>query len=69
MDKFEKYKLKLSDKQKDLVNTYLKKIKKFVEKHSIENELYLDIEEMVFEKLSIEKKPTDLKIIRILKEV
>lgn len=69
MDKFEKYKLKLSDKQKDLVNTYLKKIKKFVEKHSIENELYLDIEEMVFEKLSIEKKPNDLKIIRILKEV
>ncbi|MDD2907545.1 MAG: PspC domain-containing protein [Candidatus Gracilibacteria bacterium] len=69
MNKFEKYKLKLSDKQKDLVNTYLKKIKKFVEKHSIENELYLDIEEMVFEKLSIEKKPTDLKIIRILKEV
>ncbi|MDD3145009.1 MAG: PspC domain-containing protein [Candidatus Gracilibacteria bacterium] len=69
MDKFKKYKLSLNEKQKDLVNNYLEKIKKFVDKHEIETELYNDIEEMVFEKLSNENEFTDLKIIKILKEV
>ncbi len=69
MDKFEQYNLNLSGKQKDLVNNYLTKIKKFVEKHEIEKELFEDIEEMVFEKISFEKEISDLRIIQILKEV
>lgn len=69
MDKFEKYKLSLNEKQKDLVLDYLAKIKKFVDKHEIETELYNDIEEMVFEKLWNETEFNDLKIIKILKEV
>lgn len=69
MDKFEKYKLSLNEKQKDLVVAYLEKIKKFVDKHEIETELYNDIEEMVFEKLWNETEFSDLKIIKILKEV
>lgn len=69
MDKFEKYKLSLNEKQKDLVLDYLEKIKKFVDKHEIETELYNDIEEMVFEKLWNETEFSDLKIIKILKEV
>lgn len=69
MDKFKKYKLSLNEKQKDLVNNYLEKIRNFVDKHEIETELYNDIEEMVFEKLSNETEFTELKIVKILKEV
>lgn len=69
MDKFEQYKLNLEWKNKDLVLKYLQKIKNFVEKNSIEKELYNDIEEMVFEKLSTEDNLDQLKIIKILKEV
>jgi hypothetical protein len=69
MDKFTQYKLKITDKDKELVKTYLQKMKKFVEKHNIEKELYDDIEEMVFEKLSNQKKLDQLSITRVLKEV
>ncbi|MDR1988581.1 MAG: hypothetical protein LBQ24_07910 [Candidatus Peribacteria bacterium] len=69
MDKFGQYKLKLTDKNKELVRTYLQKMKKFVEKNNIELELYNDIEEMVFEKLSNQKKLDQLIITKILKEV
>lgn len=69
MDKFEQYKLNLTKRQKDLVNNYLTKVRKFTEKYEIEKELYQDIEEMVFEKLSLEKDVSDLRIIQILKEV
>lgn len=69
MNKFEQYKLNLTQKQKDLVNNYLTKVRKFVEKYEIEKELYQDIEEMVFEKISFEKEISDFRIIQILKEV
>jgi SMC interacting uncharacterized protein involved in chromosome segregation len=69
MDKFEQYKLNLSKKEKDLVIEYLDKIKNFIEKNKIDKELFTDIEEMVFEKLSLEKELDQLKIIRVLKEV
>lgn len=69
MDKYTQYKLKITDKNKELVKTYLQKMKKFVEKYNIEKELYNDIEEMVFEKLSNQKKLDQLSITKILKEV
>jgi hypothetical protein len=69
MDKYTQYKLKITDKNKELVKIYLQKIKKFVEKYNIEKELYNDIEEMVFEKLSNQKKLDQLSITRVLKEV
>jgi hypothetical protein len=69
MDKYTQYKLKITDKNKELVKTYLQKMKKFVEKYNIEKELYDDIEEMVFEKLSNQKKLDQLNITKILKEV
>jgi hypothetical protein len=47
----------------------LKKIKNFIEKNNIDKELFNDIEEMVFEKLSLEKDLDQLKIRRVLKEV
>ena len=68
MDKFEQYKLNLDNKQKDLINDYLQKIKKFVNRNDIDQELYDDIEEMVFEKLSLVKDLDQLKIIKILIE-
>lgn len=69
MDKFEQYKLTLSKKQKDMVNGYLLKVKNFVVLHQIQMELYNDIEEMVFEKLSLEKDITDLRLTKMLQEV
>lgn len=69
MEKFEQYKLDLSKKEKELVTWYLEKINQFIKKHDIDKELYNDIEEMVFEKLSKEKHLDQLKIIKILKEV
>ncbi len=69
MEKFEQYNLDLSKKEQELVTKYLDKVNHFVKKHDIDNELYEDIEEMVFEKLSKEKKLDQLKIIKILKEV
>ncbi|MDR2640713.1 MAG: hypothetical protein LBC61_05400 [Candidatus Peribacteria bacterium] len=69
MDKFKQYKLKLTDKNKELVKTYLQKMQKIVEKYNIEKELYNDIEEMIFEKLSNQKNLDQLSITKILKEV
>ncbi|MDR1944573.1 MAG: hypothetical protein LBQ59_00340 [Candidatus Peribacteria bacterium] len=69
MDKFTNYKLKITDKNKELVKAYLQKMKKFVEKYNIEKDLYNDIEDMVFEKLSNQKKLDQLSITKILKEV
>lgn len=69
MEKFEQYKLELSKKEQELVTKYLDKVNHFVKKHDIDKELYQDIEEMVFEKLSKEKDLDQLKIIKILKEV
>jgi hypothetical protein len=69
MNKFKHYKLNLSNKEQELVTKYLDKINHFVKKHDIDKELYEDIEEMVFEKLSKEKHLDQLKIIKILKEV
>jgi hypothetical protein len=69
MDKFQEYKLNIQDKEKKLVLEYLEKIKNFIDKNSIEKELYNDIEEMVFEKLSQEKELDQLKVMKILKEV
>jgi hypothetical protein len=69
MEKFEQYNLDLSKKEQELVTKYLDKVSHFVKKHDIDKELYQDIEEMVFEKLSKEKELDQLKIIKILKEV
>jgi hypothetical protein len=69
MDKFEQYKINILEKDKTVVLEYLEKIKKFVSENNIDKELYNDIEEMVFEKLSLEKNLDQLKIVKILKEV
>lgn len=69
MDKFTQYNINLSEKNKDLVKKYLQDIKKFVDKYNIEKELYTDIEEMVFEKLSNAKTLNQLAVTKIIKEV
>lgn len=69
MEKFEQYKLNISEKDKILVINYLEKLKNFTKKHNIEAELYNDIEEMLFEKLQAEENLDQLKIIKIIKEV
>ncbi|MDD3302374.1 MAG: PspC domain-containing protein [Candidatus Gracilibacteria bacterium] len=69
MNKFKEYNIEISKKNEDLVLNYLDKIKKYTEKNDIEKDLYNDIEEMVFEKLSKEKDLNQLKITKILKEV
>lgn len=69
MDKFQKYKLNIWEKEKILVIEYLDKIKKIVLDNEIDKELYNDIEEMVFEKLSREKKIDQLKVRKIIKEI
>jgi len=69
MNKFEQYNLHLSEKQKNTVKVYLAKLKIFVTKYDLDEDLYNDIEEMVFEKLSNEKNLTDLKIAKMLQDV
>lgn len=69
MDKFKEYKLNIWEKEKNLVNEYLEKIQNYISENNIDSELYHDIEEMVFEKLSLETEFDQLKIKKILKEV
>ncbi len=69
MSKFEQYHLQLTEKQKNTVHAYLAKLKRFVTKYELDEDLYNDIEEMVLEKLSNETDLTDLKIAKILQDV
>ena len=66
MDKFKEYNLNLNKKNKDLIKNYLKEIKDFIEKKSIDEELYNDIEERVFDKLKEEKNLNQLNIVNML---
>lgn len=69
MDKFKEYKLNIWEKEKKLIEEYLQKIQDYIAENSIDSELYHDIEEMIFEKLSFETEFDQLKIKKILKEV
>jgi hypothetical protein len=69
MDKFIQYKLEITDKEKKLVEDYLSKMKEIVDKYDIDKELYNDIEERLFEKLSALKNLNQLNITKILKEM
>lgn len=69
MNKFEEYKLDLSKKDKKMINDYLENIKKFIKENNQEEEMYYDIEERVFEKLSTYKKLNQLKIKQTLNEI
>jgi len=69
MDKFKEYKLNIWEKEKKLIEEYLQKIQEYITENSIDTELYNDIEEMIFEKLSFETEFDQLKITKILKEV
>lgn len=69
MDKFKEYKLNIWEKEKKLIREYLEKIQNYIAENNIDTELYNDIEEMIFEKLSFETEFDQLKITKILKEV
>lgn len=69
MNKFEQYKINIQEKEKSIILEYLEKIKKFISDNNIDTELFLDIEEMVFEKLSLEREINELKVRKIIKEV
>lgn len=69
MSKFKEYKIDISDKNKKLIKDYLKKIKGFIDKNDLETDLYFDIEERVFEKLSNDWELNQLKIKQILNEI
>lgn len=69
MDKFIEYKLNIWEKEKKLITEYLENIRDYIAQHHIDGELYHDIEEMVFEKLTLETHLDQLKIKKILWEV
>jgi hypothetical protein len=69
MNKFKQYKLEISDKHELLVNNYLHDIKEYISKNNLDIDLYDDIEERVFEKLSDHKKLNDLVIKQILNDI
>lgn len=69
MEKFKEYNLKLDEKNISFIQEYLQRLKNIVDKYNIESELYNDIEDMIFEKLSNEKNLDQLKIKKILKDV
>lgn len=67
MDNFES--LKITERQQKIIKDYLDSLKKYVKKHHIEMEVYNDIEEMLYEKLSKAKCLDDLTIKKSIKEV
>lgn len=67
MDNFES--LKITERQQKIIKDYLDSLKKYVKKHHIEMEVYNDIEEMLYEKLSKAKYLDDLTIKKSIKEV
>jgi len=69
MNKFKEYKIDINEKNIKLVEVYLEKIKEFINNNSLEWDLYYDIEERVFEKLSSSDKLNQLKIKQILNEI
>ena len=69
MNKFNEYKLDLSEKNKKLVVKYLDDIKNFIKENNLEKDVYNDIEERVFEKLSASKELNQLQIKQILNEI
>lgn len=69
MDKFASYELEIDEKNKVLVMEYLQSIKNHVEDNWLDQECYLDIEEMFFEKLSSLKQINELNIKKIISEV
>lgn len=69
MSKFTEYKLDITPKNEKLVNEYLKKTKAFIDDNSLEEDLYFDIEERVFEKLAEKEKLSELVIKQTLNEI
>lgn len=67
MNKFEK--LNITDKQKNIIEKYLTSLKNFVCDNNIDIEVYNDIEEMFFDKLTENKKLDDFIIKKSIKEV
>lgn len=68
-NKYDEYKISISEKNKKIVDDYLNKINNFITDNNLENDLYFDIEERVFEKLSAHKNITQLQTIQILNEI
>lgn len=69
MSKFTEYNLDIAPKNEKLVNEYLKKTKAFIDDNSLEEDLYFDIEERVFEKLAEKEKLSELVIKQTLNEI
>lgn len=69
MDKFDEYKVSTSDSNKALVNEYLNKVRDFINNNSLDSDLYFDIEERVFEKISSHKQLDQLKIKQALNDI
>lgn len=69
MNKFEEYEINVNTKDKKHITDYLKKINDFINERTLDTDLYFDIEERVFEKLSNEWNLDQLKIKQILNEI
>lgn len=69
MDKFTKYNIKVNDKNKEIIHSYLERTKEFIDRNSLEWDLFFDIEERVFEKLASGKDLNQLQIKKILDEI
>lgn len=69
MEKFNKYNINISDKDKIIIKDYLNKVKSFVEKHNLEKELFNDIEEWVFEKLEEIHDVKNKDVMKIINEM
>ncbi len=69
MNKFQEYNLTLTDKEKSLVEQYVARITEYTKKHSVDQDVLRDIEDMLFEKLAAEPNLNELKIRKILKTV
>jgi hypothetical protein len=69
MNKFEEYQIEIDDKNKNLILNYLESVREYIDKNSLDEDLYFDIEERVFEKLSSQEKINQLNIKKLLNEI
>lgn len=69
MNKFKKYKIDVSSKHKHLIENYLDEMKQHISDNNLDEELYEDIEQRVFEKLAIHKTLNDLLIKQVLQDI
>jgi hypothetical protein len=61
--------LNISPDARKIIEEYLEELNIFIKKHNLDKELYSDLEERLYEKLSEEKNITKIKVLKAIYEI